>query len=52
MKPSPNFSEPIIEDFPQNLPVFHWHGDAFDLPPDASLLVQGEKCQNQLTLKN
>jgi GMP synthase (glutamine-hydrolysing) len=30
------------------LPVFHWHGDTFDLPPQASLLARGEKCQNQL----
>ena len=40
--------DPLLEGFPQNLPVFHWHGDTFDLPPDATLLAQGEKCKNQL----
>jgi len=40
--------DPLLESFPRNLPVFHWHGDTFDLPPDATLLVQGEKCKNQM----
>ena len=40
--------DPLLEGFPQNMPVFHWHGDTFDLPPDATLLAQGEKCKNQL----
>ena len=41
-------NDPLLKGFPQNLPVFHWHGDTFDLPPRARLLVLGEKCQNQL----
>jgi GMP synthase-like glutamine amidotransferase len=40
--------DPLLQGFPQDLPVFHWHGDTFDLPPQASLLARGEKCQNQL----
>ena len=40
--------DPLLEGFPQEVPVFHWHGDTFDLPPQASLLARGEKCQNQL----
>ena len=43
--------DPLLEGFPRNLPVFHWHGDTFDLPPDATLLAQGEKCKNQLFRK-
>ena len=40
--------DPLLEGFPQKFPVFHWHGDTFDLPPQASLLARGEKCNNQL----
>lgn len=40
--------DPLLEGFPQDLPVFHWHGDTFDLPPQATLLAMGAKCQNQL----
>jgi len=40
--------DPLLEGFPQKFPVFHWHGDTFDLPHQASLLARGEKCQNQL----
>lgn len=28
-------------------PVLHWHGDTFDLPPDATLLVSSDLCKNQ-----
>jgi GMP synthase (glutamine-hydrolysing) len=28
-------------------PVLHWHGDTFDLPPDADLLASTDKCRNQ-----
>ena len=41
-------NDPLLRGFPRDLPVFHWHGDTFDLPPQASLLARGEKCQNQL----
>ncbi len=41
-------NDPLLQGFPPDLPVFHWHGDTFDLPPGARLLARGEKCQNQL----
>ena len=41
-------SDPLLKGFPPDWPVFHWHGDTFDLPPRAILLAQGEKCRNQL----
>jgi len=28
-------------------PVLHWHGDTFDLPPDATLLASSDRCRNQ-----
>lgn len=40
--------DPLLEGFPESLPVFHWHGDTFDLPPEAVLLAEGMKCKNQL----
>jgi GMP synthase-like glutamine amidotransferase len=41
-------NDPLLQGFPPDLPVFHWHGDTFDLPPRVRLLARGEKCQNQL----
>ncbi|MCO4292303.1 type 1 glutamine amidotransferase [Solitalea sp. MAHUQ-68] len=34
--------------FPQNkITVFHWHGDTFDLPEDATLAASSRACINQ-----
>jgi GMP synthase-like glutamine amidotransferase len=32
---------------PSNLEVFHWHGEAFDLPAQAIHLARSEGCSNQ-----
>lgn len=37
----------FFKDFPAEFPVFHWHGDTFDVPKDAKLLVEGQDCKNQ-----
>lgn len=33
--------------FPDIFPVFQWHGDTFDTPAGAELLVTGTDCKNQ-----
>ncbi|MDQ2075103.1 type 1 glutamine amidotransferase [Marinimicrobium sp. ABcell2] len=32
---------------PDQFDAFHWHGDSFELPPGAQLLLSSEACQNQ-----
>ena len=36
-----------FEKFPDELTVLHWHGDTFDLPPDAVHLAESDACRNQ-----
>ncbi|MEM1158640.1 MAG: type 1 glutamine amidotransferase [Verrucomicrobiota bacterium] len=38
---------PVLSAFPDQLPVFHWHGDTFELPDGATLLGSTEGCINQ-----
>jgi GMP synthase-like glutamine amidotransferase len=33
--------------FPAEFMTFHWHGDAFDIPPGATRLVESDGCANQ-----
>ncbi len=39
--------DPLFQGFPNRFPVFHWHGDTFDIPAGARRLVEGGECANQ-----
>jgi len=38
---------PVLSAFPDQLPVFHWHGDTFELPDESTLLGSTPCCKNQ-----
>jgi GMP synthase (glutamine-hydrolysing) len=40
-------SEAALAGLPPTLPVLHWHGDTFDLPPGAVHLATSDLCANQ-----
>ena len=44
-KAAPGFAH-----FPDELTPLHWHGDTFDLPPEATLLASSEVCAHQAFL--
>lgn len=33
--------------FPEEMPIFHWHGETFELPTGATRLASSEACLNQ-----
>lgn len=37
----------LFEDLPEEMEVFHWHGDTFDLPGGATHLAESAGCRNQ-----
>ena len=39
--------DPLFRDLPSELPVLHWHGDTFDLPPGATHLARSKAYPNQ-----
>jgi GMP synthase-like glutamine amidotransferase len=43
-----NINIEIFDDLPEELPVFHWHGETFDLPEESVLIASSEACTNQI----
>jgi GMP synthase (glutamine-hydrolysing) len=39
---------PVRHLAPERTSMFHWHGDTFDLPRDATLLASTDACENQI----
>ena len=40
-------SDQLFAGFPKTFPVFHWHGDMFDIPEGAERLATSSACANQ-----
>jgi GMP synthase (glutamine-hydrolysing) len=41
-------ADPLLQSFPRRFPAFQWHGDTFDIPAGAELLITGADCRNQM----
>ena len=42
--------QPLFGNFEEQFPVFHWHGDTFDIPVGSDLLMSSDICVNQAFL--
>jgi GMP synthase-like glutamine amidotransferase len=45
-------THPLLAGFEESFPVFHWHGDTFDLLVGSSHLISSDVCKNQAFLYN
>ncbi|HKJ43214.1 MAG TPA: type 1 glutamine amidotransferase, partial [Sunxiuqinia sp.] len=45
-------SSGLIKLMPDEMPVFHWHGDQFEIPKNSVHLIESEACPNQAFLYN
>ena len=43
---------PLLMDLPEEFVTFHWHGDTFDIPKEATHLISSDVCSNQAFLYN
>nr|VFJ55156.1 MAG: GMP synthase - Glutamine amidotransferase [Candidatus Kentron sp. FW]VFJ66248.1 MAG: GMP synthase - Glutamine amidotransferase [Candidatus Kentron sp. FW] len=39
--------DPWTRNLPPRFEAFHWHGETFDIPPDATWILQSEHCAHQ-----
>lgn len=39
--------DPLFKDFKQDEPIYHWHGDMFEIPSQGKLLATAEGCPHQ-----
>jgi GMP synthase-like glutamine amidotransferase len=39
--------DPLFKDFQENDPIYHWHGDMFQIPSGGQLLARAEGCPHQ-----
>lgn len=40
-------ASPWTAQLPEEFPVFHWHGETFELPANAQLLLRSDQCAHQ-----
>ena len=52
IKKAPLAKSKLFADFPDEVTVFHWHGETFDLPMDAELIASSAACKNQVFVIN
>ncbi len=43
-------SSALLSDMPDQMDVFHWHGDQFEIPSGCHHLAESEACPNQILL--
>ena len=44
---SNGLNDPLFQGFPEEIDVFQWHGDTFEIPEGAHKLAESELCPNQ-----
>jgi len=47
-----NVKSRLFKDLPDEITVFHWHGETFDLPKEAELIASSAACVNQIFVIN
>jgi GMP synthase-like glutamine amidotransferase len=48
IRKSAHIRSKLFDLLPEEVTVFHWHGETFDLPEGAELIASSEACKNQI----